>query len=363
MNSQSHRCAYLEKQVTLDHLKMPRPCCQFHGILSVENYHEEAQEYVNRMHNGERFSECEQCWNMEDKGIRSLRQQINQHIQLNETESPASEITLTELDIRINNKCNLACTMCWSGASSLWGKLNQTDDELSIDTKSLDFAKSIEKDLKRISIQGGEPFYGNEYKEFLDSLQYKDQIQVEVFTNLITANENDLIRWDNEFDKFILNVSADGIYDRYTDIRWPTTWEKFNSKAVQILPKLKNVRFSYTTQNITVEFIRDFIYWRNQAFTDLEFTITFPILQLPKELSLPYSTQEQVDKGKADVDYLLNTTKETVYNPEIESLIQVAKALEQVEVNQVLIDQQMKYLDNVNTLRKNYKNRNNDSNP
>ena len=351
-----YRCAYLEKQVTLDQFENPRPCCQFRGNIEVENYHKEAQEYVNRLHNGEQITECSMCWDLENKSIRSLRQQYNQSERIDDTEIPAPKITLTELDIRINNKCNLACTMCWSGASSLWGKLNQEDNELSIDTKSLDFVKTIEKDLKRISLQGGEPFFGNEYKEFLDSLQYKNQIQVEVFTNLITANEDDLIKWDNEFDKFILNVSADGIYERYSSIRWPTTWEKFNKKAMQILPKLKNVRFFYTTQNITVEYMNEFIHWRNQTIPNA--SITFPILQFPKELSLPYSTQEQVDIARDNIEYLLTDSPEKLFKPEIQSLKQVLKLLKQVNVKQDLIDQQLKYLTNVNMLRKHYSVRN-----
>ena len=351
-----YRCAYLEKQVTLDQFENPRPCCQFRGNIEVENYHKEAQEYVNRLHNGEQIPECSMCWDLENKSIRSLRQQYNQSERIDDTEIPAPKITLTELDIRINNKCNLACTMCWSGASSLWGKLNQEDNELSIDTKSLDFVKTIEKDLKRISLQGGEPFFGNEYKEFLDSLQYKNQIQVEVFTNLITANEDDLIKWDNEFDKFILNVSADGIYERYSSIRWPTTWEKFNKKAMQILPKLKNVRFFYTTQNITVEYMNEFIHWRNQTIPNA--SITFPILQFPKELSLPYSTQEQVDIARGNIEYLLTDSPEKLFKTEIQSLKQVLKLLKQVNVKQDLIDQQLKYLTNVNMLRKHYSVRN-----
>ena len=351
-----YRCAYLEKQVTLDQFENPRPCCQFRGNIEVENYHKEAQEYVNRLHNGEQIPECSMCWDLENKSIRSLRQQYNQSERIDDTEIPAPKITLTELDIRINNKCNLACTMCWSGASSLWGKLNQEDNELSIDTKSLDFVKTIEKDLKRISLQGGEPFFGNEYKEFLDSLQYKNQIQVEVFTNLITANEDDLIKWDNEFDKFILNVSADGIYERYSSIRWPTTWEKFNKKAMQILPKLKNVRFFYTTQNITVEYMNEFIHWRNQTIPNA--SITFPILQFPKELSLPYSTQEQVDIAQDNIEYLLTDSPEKLFKTEIQSLKQVLKLLKQVNVKQDLIDQQLKYLTNVSMLRKHYSDRN-----
>lgn len=351
-----YRCAYLEKQVTLDQFENPRPCCQFRGNIEVENYHKEAQEYVNRLHNGEQIPECSMCWDLENKSIRSLRQQYNQSERIDDTEIPAPKITLTELDIRINNKCNLACTMCWSGASSLWGKLNQEDNELSIDTKSLDFVKTIEKDLKKISLQGGEPFFGNEYKEFLDSLQYKNQIQVEVFTNLITANEDDLIKWDNEFDKFILNVSADGIYERYSSIRWPTTWEKFNKKAMQILPKLKNVRFFYTTQNITVEYMNEFIHWRNQTIPNA--SITFPILQFPKELSLPYSTQEQVDIARDNIEYLLTDSPEKLFKPEIQSLKQVLKLLKQVNVKQDLIDQQLKYLTNVSMLRKHYSDRN-----
>ena len=351
-----YRCAYLEKQVTLDQFENPRPCCQFRGNIEVENYHKEAQEYVNRLHNGEQIPECSMCWDLENKSIRSLRQQYNQSERIDDTEIPAPKITLTELDIRINNKCNLACTMCWSGASSLWGKLNQEDNELSIDTKSLDFVKTIEKDLKRISLQGGEPFFGNEYKEFLDSLQYKNQIQVEVFTNLITANEDDLIKWDNEFDKFILNVSADGIYERYSSIRWPTTWEKFNKKAMQILPKLKNVRFFYTTQNITVEYMNEFVHWRNQTIPNA--SITFPILQFPKELSLPYSTQEQVDISQDNIEYLLTDSPEKLFKTEIQSLKQVLKLLKQVNVKQDLIDQQLKYLTNVSMLRKHYSDRN-----
>lgn len=347
MKQQPLRCAYLEQQITLDHLEQPRPCCQFSKTISIDNYQKDAQKYVDRLYNGEQISECSMCWNLENKGIRSLRQQYNHSEEINETEKPSNNIMLTKLDIRINNKCNLACTMCGNWASSLWEKIISNGNEKNIDSKSLDFVKTIEKDLRRISLQGGEPFFGNEYKEFLDSLQYKNQIQVEVFTNLITANENDLVKWDNEFDKFILNVSVDGIYERYTDIRWPTTWKKFNKKSIQILPKLKNVRFFYTVQNITIEYISDFISWRNHTVPDA--AIIFPILQFPFPLSIAYSSQSQLDKSISDIENLIANGEE-----KIENLSQILIALKQVKVNEKFVTKQMKFLDNIEKQRSNY---------
>ena len=79
--------------------------------------------------NGERHSGCRSCWDMEDSGIESTRQQ-HQTDNLYIDEQQVRDViddeynmpldNLSLIEIRFDNICNLACRHCSSDYSSKW---------------------------------------------------------------------------------------------------------------------------------------------------------------------------------------------------------------------------------------------------
>ncbi|TMR61817.1 SPASM domain-containing protein, partial [Streptococcus pseudopneumoniae] len=82
---------------------------------------------------GERLSSCEHCYYVEKLGNRSCRQDANKtwlhdldgNIEIYKTiyQSKKNNFVVSQkpkfLDIRLGNKCNLSCRMCWPDSSSL----------------------------------------------------------------------------------------------------------------------------------------------------------------------------------------------------------------------------------------------------
>ena len=85
--------------------------------------------------NDERYHGCKSCWDMEDSGIVSTRQQHTAFPQRNQQDiesiiaddytMPISE--LQHIEIRFDNICNLMCRHCSSDYSSKWHAAVQQD--------------------------------------------------------------------------------------------------------------------------------------------------------------------------------------------------------------------------------------------
>jgi hypothetical protein len=235
------------------------PCCNFKKSLDINKFTEQVTHYNSLLEEGIRIPECSICWETEDLGLGSVR--TGYGTDWDKTLEPA----IFSMDIRIHNKCNLACTMCYSGASNLWGKLENQDTYYKISDSELSVLKKKVKNVTRISFQGGEPFYGTEYDDFLMSIDNLENITVDVFTNAITTKREVIQRWRDKLKRLELNVSVDGYDEIYNSIRWPATWSKFESKAKMLYDILgENMSYFWTVQAENAVNLFDFIEWRNK---------------------------------------------------------------------------------------------------
>lgn len=259
----SYYCSAMKYQLMAD-LKQQgdgryAPCCHFEENIELEDFQVKTKEYLSRLMNGEKLKQCRNCWVREDVGLPSVR---TSEIGWKPSDGKNG---IRRLDIRIHNKCNLACTMCYSGASNLWGKLEGKDTFRKISDTELEFLKNATSNVERISFQGGEPFYGSEYDDFLMSLPNKKNIEVDVFTNLITAKPEVISRWKNELKKLYINASVDGYGEVYDSIRWPTTWSKWEKSAKSIYEIVQsNMSYFWVIQAENLYNIFDFIKWRDE---------------------------------------------------------------------------------------------------
>ena len=120
------------------------PCCFFDTskkYRSVAEYwnSDEIKELRQYFIEDKRHPGCNQCWNAEDKGIKSLRQSVNES-RLEEfitrTDTTTCEDMPAQVKYTVGNQCNLACRMCVPNSSSkvkkVWDTL-QIEDKLAID--------------------------------------------------------------------------------------------------------------------------------------------------------------------------------------------------------------------------------------
>lgn len=234
--------------------------------MSIEEwYHSEPMNQARlRMFSDQRWDICRDCWKEEEVTDSGRRHRQNQksilfksNMQQSFEQSPnyplfkysadSGKTTQLPVDLHIDlgNQCNLACKMCWPGASSTiaskmkqW-KIADVDQYLKFDwtrdeevwTRFLSQIKDL--NLKQIHIMGGEPTTHPKFKELINFLvantdtskfgfsfvtngtNYDSEIVtlLETFRNanieisIETANEiNDYIRQGSEVSEILDNI-------------------------------------------------------------------------------------------------------------------------------------------------------------
>lgn len=357
----SYRCTAMKYQLMVDfkehgHARLA-PCCHFGKDLEPENFLEEVKKYDKLLEQGVRLKECSQCWEAEDKGLQSVR---TGEILWDPGDDPYfHKDGIRKLDIRIHNKCNLACTMCFSGASNLWGKIQGKDSFVTISEDKLEFIKQMvtENDVVKISLQGGEPFYGSEYDDFLMSLPNKKNIEVDVFTNVISVKKSVMERWYNSLKRITINASVDGYGDIYESIRWPTTWNKFerNAKMIYDIVRSDSMLYFWVFQAENLCNIFNFIEWRDK--NTLNARIEFNTLsdEFGKNLGLKSITQQEKDQFIKLFEQYSKKTYSDYYIREKNYLNGIYKIVQDISPDERLINLRNNRMEFVRNLRKNYK--------
>jgi sulfatase maturation enzyme AslB (radical SAM superfamily) len=341
------RCEIMRKQIMVEPKRIS-PCCNFTTSLPIENYRSTVEQYAKKLDAGIKIPECKLCWQAEDRGITSVRQSGNDsaHTYLGEG--------ITYLDIRLGNECNLACNMCHSDVSTLWGKLNGKASPAPLSEELVNKVMDKTGDLKRISLQGGEPFYGNSYVNFVDKLENKEQIAVDVFSNIITINMKIIKRWVDELKSLDINASVDGYGDVFDYIRWPTNWKKFRNNAVK-LHNINKLRLSYfyTIQAFNVLSICDFIEWRNRDTPGRQIVFTTVIHQ--DEVTYKGLTQQERDEFISKKSKILGML--TPESRELSDLSNFFKLVEDMQPDDELIQKRIAWNQHTDSTRQRYKNR------
>ena len=224
------------------------PCCLFETkkhYKSVEEYwnSEELQELRQSFIDNKKHSGCNQCWNPESKGIKSLRQSVNES-RFKEYENRTFSKICTELPTQIKytvgDHCNLACRMCVPNSSSKVKKVWETleiEDRVPVD--NFDWYNYIIQNyqsIKYLDITGGEPFYHKNTKKILRFLVESNKINditIYITTNLTIIDE-ETINLLKKFKEVILRISIDSIGERQEYIRAGLNWKEFEKNIDRV---------------------------------------------------------------------------------------------------------------------------------
>lgn len=321
-------------------------CCQFEATCEYDRYDEMMKPYREAMQRGEQIEPCRRCWQDEANGFLSLRQSA-----IIDFKRYSKHDGLMILDIRINNHCNLACTMCSDHASSLWGKLIGSDNSTRLDDVLQDrLIKDSDKIIK-LSIQGGEPFYGDDFIAFVERLPNKANMQLEIFSNTITANVDILKKWCSEFQQVMFISSVDGIGKTFESIRWPAKWAKFERKILELYEiKKLGLNFNFTLQNLNILNIKNFIDWRNKTIPSCAITIS--ILEWPKHFQFTVLDEDERRQALSILDDI-----QTPFSSEADVLDNVRQQLMLAPINREMLQIRDKQSEIIEQMRSRYLNR------
>lgn len=199
-----------------------------------------------RMFSDERWANCRACWKEEDTSVSSRRTRSNQksvifkeqfldsieqspgytHFSYSHNNAGKHNRLPIDLHVDLGNYCNLACKMCWSGASSTiasqekqWGILTN-DQHIGTDwtkdsfvwNKFLDDIATLP--IHNIHFMGGETLIQPSFEKMIDYLlaQGRDDLNLSFVTNGTSFNQK-LIQKLSKFNRVGIEVSIEAISD------------------------------------------------------------------------------------------------------------------------------------------------------
>lgn len=232
-----------------------QPCCLYKGYITDENnnpmfvqnytvdeiFHSRyMKDLRQRFRNGEKPIECSTCWVDEENGYSSKRLVYNKNIKHDPVivweEEPKH---ISEIQLIINNSCNLKCRSCTPSHSTQWQKefkilvgntgypmLNGQSGNKN--GKLWASRHDWYKGLRRLEVVGGEPFYISQWQEMFEeliSLGYSKNIDITMTTNCTIFNLELLNKMYNNFKSLSIGLSIDGYGSTYEYLRHPAKWD------------------------------------------------------------------------------------------------------------------------------------------
>jgi len=238
--------------------------------------------YMNNLRqsflNGEKPEGCNRCWSEEASGRTSKRMHSEMRLRkiLGDTKFTSStDGTLTFLDLKLGNICNLKCRICGSFSSSKWAQEeidiypnNQSAKQNLINGRWPRESKKFWEDLtqllsntKYFEFTGGEPFLIDEHFDLLSiavALGYASDIEIHYNTNTTTFPKRGLQLWPH-FKLVEIALSIDDIGTRFEYQRYGAVWDKAMDN-LQRFYKLRDANKNIKLQLCMTSNVQNFYY-------------------------------------------------------------------------------------------------------
>jgi len=302
--------------------------------------------------------ECAVCYKEEKAGYRSKRQWENEEWQekinfdeiLSKVEADGTApFDIRYVDMKLGNKCDLACLMCNPDDSSLWIPDNKKlmESDISEESKKrlkwnkqrgklnwykmdAPFWEDIEDKLDTIEnlyIIGGEPTINTEFKSFLEMCVksgHSNRINLRFNTNGYTTTK-ELDHLYTCFKTCLIHLSLDGFGDHHNLIRYPNDWQTILKKLDYWDNTADNIQVTIdlTASILNVMHIPDFVKWKMQQnfkkinMDTMQDFIGIHFLHSPEFLSIQVLPKELKKQVEQEFEELHNWVIENSYRGSI----------------------------------------------
>ena len=264
-------CTQLWNHAVVDLAKKKiRACCKTPSIqLSPETINEYGTDVFLNLQQlkddrelmlaGGKPERCSACWTLEEKGsfsFRSTPERWHQYFdQLPYNDHRVSNHP-DNLDIQLDNYCDLKCLYCNEEFSSQWQsekeKFGDLTSYIPIHADSTEFTElffkwfsTVKGTFKRIAFLGGEPLISPRFYEYLDRIlvsydnDFPDDLEINIITNLNTK--------EHYFDKFVKMVE---IYKNKIKFNINVSMEAYGKHAELIRHGLDFERFKNNLEKL-----------------------------------------------------------------------------------------------------------------
>ena len=290
------------------------PCC----LMTAHDINEVREDMLN----GRKPDSCSACWKLEEKGIKSDRQNKNESydfytdIDIRQVFDNCKNRQFSPQIIKLytSNLCNAACVTCGPTFSTHWQAVKGIPIQLnSLSNSVLD---NIEfANIKMLSILGGEPLYDKNIFNILQRLSDNNNTNcfISFVTNgnvKLTKNQIDLL---SKFKNSDICVSIDGIGSVYEYMRYPLKWHDLESNIKQFKQFAKYVSVSYTLSNVNVLYYDETVAWfkeNNLPFNHnlVNIPAYFNVNALPEEIKKQYPSLISLFRPHSEQDDILYRT-------------------------------------------------------
>lgn len=261
------------------------PCCKFKNSLypnrpsnintsSIDDYIESPtlKEVKRDFKEGIWPKGCERCKIEESNSIRSKRVQDHERWGTLLSEDKG----FVTASIAFGNTCNLSCITCDPTASSKWQQ--EWKILLGRDVKpnhfyKEDFVQSFKDktpNLIHLDIPGGEPLLSGvkQQKELLRMYINDDSakdITLHYTTNCTKFPDDEWLELWSHFNEVELQLSIDGVGDKFEYIRYPAVWSEVLSNVLKYLELRDNglikLGVSTTVSAYNIAYLGELVEW------------------------------------------------------------------------------------------------------
>ena len=251
------------------------PCCLYKGsIPDVKVYNQsltsiQRHEYMEKLRTqfrkGDRPTSCQSCWQEEDAGKTSKRQNSIYKMKKSLHDwTPNSEPTLKFIDFKLGNVCNLKCRICGSWSSSKWAQEELDYGENPVALKNLreggwpkknpQFFEDLKEELKHVEyfeFTGGEPFMiKDHFKILMHCVEtgIAKNIDIHYNTNGTQLPPQEIFDLWAYFKHVEIAFSIDDVGEPFEYQRHPANWREVNANLVKFKErKTPNMDFQICT--------------------------------------------------------------------------------------------------------------------
>lgn len=277
-----------------------KPCCYIEKPYNLEQVKQE-------MLAGQRPKECQQCWRLEDTGIKSNRQLAN------ETTDFYFDQDLTQIfeecqqgqnqplhyKVTSSNTCNSTCITCDSFSSSLWGQMERRNGVSPHPTWSLNqetFTKEIDfAQAKSIGFLGGEPLLSATNFQILEQLIAHNNC--DCFIHFQTNGGVELSKRQRDilanFSNINMSFSIDGVGPVFEYLRYPLKWDLLLENIEACRSSGMIVSACYTLSNLNLLYHNDTCAW----FKENNLPYLINVVEHPRHFrpgALPKAVKERI---------------------------------------------------------------------
>lgn len=220
-----------------------KPCCRFSESLEfngAENTQSAFRSIREEMLAGEVPRGCEKCLEEERAGGTSKRMRSDHLLPKgHDANPPAINDSLVQyLEINLSSHCNLRCLMCSPERSSSWNRDAAAAGYPSTPaaTADLSLVRPLLKNVKVVSLLGGETFLGPRLEEIIDLIfEEADPAGVELVlsTNLTVFPDEVLLEKLARFKEVDIGCSIDAVGARNEYIRFPSKWPEVENNFLR----------------------------------------------------------------------------------------------------------------------------------